>query len=214
MESKNEEKIEGALPSEEAEEAGANPEPESEESAVETEGNEGGSDAGEGEDYESRLEAERQRLGEKIDKEREKRVKDRKSFMPREEAEKLINEKVGEVQKQMLHERAEIIAERLAKNPAHKELIMLHYDHSIIPSGNLQEDMEMALALADRKATKSKISELEQTLKSKKTTLPGGSDAGQPIEQKPKQKFSQEVLDAAKFANVTPEEFVKKQNKT
>ena len=195
-----------------SQEENENLESESEESDVETEENEEDSNVVEEEDFESKLEKERQRLGKKIDDEREKRIKAQKDSLSRAEAEKLISEKVGEVQKTMLRERAELIAERLAKSPAEKELIMLHYDNSIIPSGNLQEDIENAHAIANRKQTKSRISELETTLKSKKTTQSGGSDAGQPIEQKPKQKYSQDVIDGAKFAGVTPEEFVKKQN--
>lgn len=209
-----ENKVEDASSSEVAEEAGTVPETESEESEVETETNEEATDAVEGDDFESRLEAERKRLGLKIDNERKKRVEAQKNSIPREEVEKLINEKVGAVQKAMLRERAELIAERMAKSPAEKALILLHYDHSIVSSGNVQEDMEMAHALANRKQTQSKISELQQSLKSKKTTLTGGSDAGHPVEFKAPRKFSQEVLEGAAFAGVSPEEFVKKQNKT
>ena len=211
------EEIEGALPSEEERQAEvqrveaefeASLEGLSEEEIAEKRAEK---EAGSLPDYEGELERERNRLGLKIDKERQKRIEAQKSSMPREEVEKLINEKVGEVQKQVLHERAELIAERLAKSPAEKELILLHYDHSIVPTGNLQEDMENAYAIANRKKTQSTISELQSSLKSKKTIFGGGADGGQPIEQKPNLKFSQEILEAAKFAGVTPEEFVKKQ---
>lgn len=187
-------------------------ESESEESDVVNEENEEGSNAVEEVDFDTELEKERKRLGLKIDKEREKRIAAEKNSLSREEAEKLIDEKVGQVRKDLVQERAELIAERLAKTPAQKELILLHYRNRIIPSGNLEEDMRMALALANRNTTDAKISELESTLKSKKTTSKGGSDAGQPVEQKPKQKYSQDIIDAAKFAGVTPEEFVKQQN--
>src|SRR3990167_5522398 len=204
-------KKEDASSSEEAgEEAGnENLESESEESDVEPEDNDEDSNEIEEEDFQTKLEKERKRLGKKIDTEREKRINAEKGSISREEAEKLISEKVGEVQKTMFRERAELIAERLAKSPAERELIMLHYDNSIIPTGNLQEDVENAHAIANRKKTQSTISELQNSLKSKKTISSGGSGAGQPIEQKPKQRYSQDVLDAAKFAGVTPEEFVK-----
>lgn len=203
---------EGALPSEEAEETNLESKPE-EESVETTESGED-SNANEVVDYKTELEKERERLGLKIDKERQKRIEAQKGSMPREEVEKLINEKVGQVEKQMFRERATIIAERLAKSPAEKELIMLHYDHSILPTGNLEEDMDMAYTLANRKKTQGTISELQNSLKSKKTISSGGSDAGAPpIEQKPKQKYSQEILDGAKFVGVTPEEFVKKLGK-
>lgn len=207
------EKIENEASDSQEEAGNEGLESESEESIVENEENEEDSNADEGEDFEDKLEKERKRLGLKIDEERKKRIEAQKGSMPREEVERLIDEKVGKVQKTMLRERAELIAERLAKSPAEKELIMLKYDHSIVPTGNLQEDIENAHALANRKQTTSRISELETTLKSKKTTSSGGSDAGQPVEQKPKQKYSREVIEAAKFASVTPEEFVKQQNK-
>lgn len=187
-------------------------ESESEESDVVNEEDEEDSNAVEEVDFDTELEKERKRLGEKIDKERKKRIEAEKGSMPREEVEKLIDERVGQVRKDLVQERAELLAERLAKTPAEKELILLHYKNRIIPSGNLEEDMRMAQTLANRKTTEAKISELESTIKSKKTLSKGGSDAGQPVEQKPKQKYSQEVIDAAKFASVTPEEFVKQQN--
>ena len=187
-------------------------ESETEEPAVETEDTEEGSNAVEEVDFETELEKERTRLGEKIDKERDKRIKAERNSIPREEVEKLIDEKVGQVRKDLVQERAELIAEKLAKTPAEKELILLHYRNRIIPTGNLEEDMQMAQALANRKTKDAKISELESSLKSKKTTSKGGSDGGAPVEQKPKPQYSREVLDGAKFAEVTPEEFVKKQN--
>lgn len=206
----NNEEIEGALPSEE--EAG-NENLESElEEGLETETDKD-SNAVEEEDFDSKLEKERERLGLKIDSERKKRIEAQKNSMSREDAEKLVDERVGRLEKTMFRERAELIADRLAKSPAEKELIMLKYDHSIVPTGNIQEDIENAHALANRKQTQGRISELESSLKSKKTTSTGGSDAGQPVEQKPKQRYSQEVIDGAKFAGVTPEEFAKKHNK-
>lgn len=197
---------EGALPSE----SETNLEPESE-PGLETGESAEGSDAGVV-DYESELEKERHRLGLKIDKERQKRIEAQKGSMPREEVQKLIDEKVGQVQKQMFTERANILAERLAKTPAEKELILLHYNHSIISTGNLEEDMDMAFTLANRSKINGTISELKKIAQSKKTTPSGGSDAGQPVEQKPQRKYSKDVLDGAKFAGVSPEEFVKKTN--
>lgn len=197
---------------EESQETNLEPDAEASEQ-VETEGTAEGSNASESVDYESELEKERERLGKKIDKERERRIAAQKGSMPREEVEKLINEKFGEVQKQMFRSQVELLIARRAKTPAEKELVLLHYDHSIIPTGNPDEDVDMAFALANRKKVQGTISELKKTLQSKKTTLSGGSDAGQPVEQKPLVRYSKEIIEAAKFAGVTPEEFVKKQNK-
>lgn len=163
-------------------------------------------------DYEAELEEERNRLGKKIDKERAKRIEAEKDKgLSREEVEALINEKVSQTEKRLLNSRADLIAEKLAKSPAEKKLILHHYEHSIIPTDNLEEDMEKAQALANRKRVSGQISELQKANDAKKRVISGNPDGGAPIEQKPKPKYSQEIIEAAKFAGVTPEEFVKKQ---
>lgn len=203
----NNEELEGALPSEEAEEL------EGEENTVEGEETPP-SDQNEL-DFEERLAEEKrkieERLGNKVDKERQKRIEAQKNTMSREEVDRLINEKVGEVQKTMFKERAEVIAERMSKSAAEKDLTLLFYETRIIPTGNIQEDMESAHALATRRTTQNTISELQTSLKSKKTVSSGGSDAGAPVERKAQPKYSQDVIEGAKFAGVTPEEFIKKQ---
>lgn len=201
--------IEGASPSEEEAET-KDSELETGEDAVETEEPEEDSEAEEGIDYESELEKERARLGKKIDKEREKRIEAEKAKgLSLADAEKLIDERVAVAERRMQRGRAEQLASEMARSESEKNLILHHYDNSIIPSGNIEEDMDKAFALANIKRVKGTISELKLAAKSKKT-LGGGSGAGAPVEHKVKPKYSQDIIDGAKFAGVTPEEFVKK----
>lgn len=196
---------------EEAEEEAEADESESEEDEVETEESEEDSKA-EGEvDFDAELKKEQERLGKKIDKERNDKNELKKKFIPREEAEKLVNEKVAESERRILRDRAEELAGQLAGSEAEKKLILFHYDNSIVHTGNIKTDMENAHLFANRNRVKGTISELRKAAEHKKT-LGGGSDAGAPAEQpKPKKKYSQDILDGAKFAGVSPEEFAKKQ---
>ena len=163
-------------------------------------------------DHETELQKERERLGKKIDKERDKRVAAEKAKgLSREDAEKLVGDKMADFEKKMFKERAVLLAERLASSPAERDLIMLHYDNSIIPSGNIEEDIDKAFALANRKKIQGTIFELKKANKSKETRL-GGADAGNPVKKKEQFKFSKEDIEGAKFAGVSVEEFVKKKN--
>ena len=160
-------------------------------------------------DYDTELEKERARLGKKIDKERDRRILAEKSKgLSREDAEKLVEERVALAEKRMFRGRAEQLAGQMAGSEAEKDLILLHYDNSIISSGNLEEDMDKAYALANIKRVQGTISELKKAAIHKRT-LSSASDAGAPVEQKPKPKYSQDIIDGAKFAGKTPEEFAK-----
>lgn len=160
-------------------------------------------------DYEAELEKERQRLGKKIDKEREKRIEaERNQGIPREEIERLVDERVGGIEKRLFRSTAEASASRLAKTPAERDLILHHYDHSIVSTGNLEQDMEHAYALANVKRMSGTISELKRGVQSKQTRG-GASDAGRPVEIKKPVKYSKDDIDGAKFAGVSVEEFVK-----
>lgn len=206
------EKIEGASLSQEAENTDVVTEEITEE--VETEETSEETTPETAIDYEAELEKERERLGGKIDKERQKRIDLQKNSVPLEQVEKMVDEKVSEVRRELSRERAITIAERMAKSPAERDLILLHYEHSIVPTGNLEEDMANASAIANRKKTENTISELKDSLKSKKTVLAGGSDGGAPIRHETPKKYPQDVIDGAKFAGVTPEEFAKSLNKS
>lgn len=160
-------------------------------------------------DFEDRLKKEKDRLGKKVDKERGKRIEERKKFIPREEAEKLVDEKVAQAERRMMRGQAEQLAGQRAKSQSEKDLILFHYDNTIVPSGNIETDIENAHAIANKKQVKGTISELKKTIEHKKT-LGGGSDAGALIEQKPPKKYSKDIIEGAKFAGVSPEEFAKK----
>ncbi len=214
----NNEKIEGdALNPQEQEQeleesANGTEQEEVSEDNVDSEETEDSSDT-EGVDYESEVEKLKQKFGKKLDKTRDKIRQLKENTVPKEEVDKIVDEKLVAIRKEIQEERAQAIAERMSKSPDEAELILLNFKHRIVPSGNLQEDMEAAYALANSKKFEGKMSELKTALKSKKSIPSGGSGAGAPVEQKPKVKYSQEIVDAAKFAGKTPEEFAKELGK-
>ena len=198
--------IEGALPSEEEAEELAE---EESEGGVETLEEENPNN--ENIDFDAELEKERQRLGKKIDKERDKRLEaERNKGITREEVEKIVEEKNSQIEKRIFRSRAELAAEKLAKSPAERDLILHHYDNSIIFTGNIEEDIDNAYVLANKKKIQGQMSELKKAAMSKKNIVIGGSEGGAPIEQKPIKKYSQDIIDGAKFAGVSLEEFAKK----
>jgi len=192
---------------EEAELAGSpDSEAESEEEIVEPSGAEEGQD---GVDFKSELQKERERLGKKVDTERKRRIQAQRNALSREEVEEILEKKVRESERRILAGQVQTIAARMAKTDSERELILFHYEHSIIPSGNIEEDLDKARALANRKRTANEETEKKRISDSKDTTTPD-SGAGAPKAVKPKQKYSQDVLQGAKIAGVAPEEFVKK----
>ena len=114
------------------------------------------------------------------------------------------------MEKRVLSSRAELLAERLAKSSAERELILFHYNNSIISTGNIEEDIDNAFTLANKKKIQGQISELKKAAISKKNIIVGDSNSGSPINNEPVKKYSQDIIDGAKFAGVSVEEFVKK----
>ena len=206
----DENKIEDASSSDELEEEAETDDLESDSDEETVESSESEEDQTPNEDeYASELERERARLGKKIDKERQKRIEAEKNKgLSREEIKQMIDEGLSQTEKRIQRNQMEELANRLSNSTSEKDLILHHYENSIIPSGNLEEDMKRAYLLANSKRLESTISELKKTIAHKKTTSSGGS-AGTPVEQKPPKKYSKDVIDGAKFAGVTPEEFVK-----
>lgn len=193
----------------EPEEAGAGEEDSGEEGVELTDPEEESPDEEEF-DYEAELEKERARLGKKVDKERDRRLAaERSRGLTAEQVEKMIADKVGVAEKRVLRNRAEELADRLAKSDSERNLILHHFDHSIVASGSLEEDIENAYALANRRKFKATISELRAAARSKETRV-GSSGAGAPATPAKKPlKFTQEDVDGARFAGVSVEEFAK-----
>lgn len=165
-------------------------------------------------DFESELKKVEQRLGGKIDKERAKKNELKKNMLTREEVEKITEDKIAQVEKRIFRSRAELLAERLAKSSAEKDLILFHYDNSIISTGNIEEDIDNAFVLANKKKIQGQISELKKAAMSKKNINSGGSEGGASIKNEKQQKYSQDIIDGAKFAGKTPEEFAKSLEKS
>jgi hypothetical protein len=213
MTTKDEKDLENASPSEESpstqDNTGSSDDEESsDEEAVEPSEDEESQNAPKSEEeFIDDLEKERKRLGEKIDKERKKRIDAEKS---RDDVLSEVDRKIQESEKRVLRTQVIALAESMSGSQAERDLIILHYDNDIVPSGDIREDLEKARAIANRKRVSGELSELSKSVASKQNRG-GSSGAGAPKEVKRQPKYSQEVIDAAQFAGVTPEEFVKKQ---
>lgn len=166
-------------------------------------------------DHEAELERERVRLGGKVDKERGKRIAAEKAKgLSREEVTEIVRSENAHTEKRLQRSHAEELADRIARSDAERDHILHHYDHSIIPSGSLEEDIENAHALANKKRHSSQLSELRAAARSKGTRV-SSSTAGAPAKDKKPVRYTQDVIDGAKFASkpghpVTKEEFAKK----
>lgn len=75
---------------------------------------------------------------------------------------------------------------RRAKTPKEAELAILRFENRMIPTGNIDEDVDGAIFLANRKQITARMSEMDRTLRSKDLKTKGGGAAGQrpPIEEK------------------------------
>jgi hypothetical protein len=183
---------------------------ESDDGTVETEESEEG--AGNQIDFEVELQKERERLGKKIDKERERRIaaeRNQKGIDP-DAVREIVRNEISGIETRVFRNQAVAIAGRLAKSTAERDLILHHYDNSIVRTDDIEDDMAKAQALANRKRMQGTVSELQTALRSKQTRLSGADAGTPPVKPKKKPVYSQEIIDAAKFANQPVEEFVKK----
>ena len=159
------------------------------------------------EEFSDDLKKEQERLGKKIDKERGKRIESEKG---KDEILAEVDRKLQESEKRILKTQTASLADSMASSIEERDLILLHYENNIVPSGNIREDLENARALANRKRVKGELSELKKSVSSQQNRETP-SEAGAPRESKKQQTYSKEVIAAAEFAGVTPKEFVDKQ---
>ena len=80
---------------------------------------------------------------------------------------------------------AETLVARLASNEDEKKLILHHYKNSIIPTGDVEEDVEAAYALANRKRLKLELEEAKRAIASRENRGQGSGEAGKPDVAKP-----------------------------
>lgn len=102
----------------------------------------------------------------------------------------IVSKKVQESTEKFKSELLEdVIGEEISKitvDPAKQELIRLNYDKRIVKTGykrsNIQDDIQAALAITDRKRLEKQVSEMKQTVSSNQAKNTSGSAAGQPTE--------------------------------
>ncbi len=215
IEKKEEETLEADAASEEKEsqDTDTDESESSDDSEIVDSGEEKDSDAIDEDFHESELKRvkneERERLGSKVDKERDKRLAaEREKGLSREEAQALVKEETAKAVKGFQRSSIEDKADQLASSDDERKLILHHYDHSIIPTGNLREDLENAYALANKNKTNARIAELQRAAASKRSRQ-SSSDAGPQIKPKQSPEVTAEDREMAKFAGVKPEEFAK-----
>lgn len=85
-----------------------------------------------------------------------------------------VNERMGTVQKTALRTSAETVAGQFTADEDEIKLIMFHYDETIVPTGNLNEDIANAHALANRKKNVELLSEAKRALLNKGNAGSGG----------------------------------------
>jgi hypothetical protein len=104
-------------------------------------------------------------------------------------------------------------ASRYSESETEKEVLKRYFKALAPELGSIDERMKMASAIANRSKNESRIRELQTTAKSKTNRLVGGSGAGSPITKEKSPKITEEDIIGARFAGVTPEEFVRGKNK-
>jgi len=113
----------------------------------------------------------------------------------------IIREEMQPLKKDMNRNRAQEQAQSVSQNTAERELIMFHYENSIVLTGNVEVDIENAQALANRGRMKKQLSEAHRALRS--NAMKGkGAESGQkkdPVALEP--KLSPENTKLLRIAN-------------
>lgn len=141
----------------------------------------------EAERLEAEAKAERDRLtadiaAEKADKERISKIKDKALADEKEKTrsvkESWKSELKEELRQERLLEKAQEQIESLTEDPAARKVIMHHYQTSIVRTGNIANDISMALAIANRKHLDRIIQEenMNDERNSKSIASMGGGD--------------------------------------
>jgi len=113
---------------------------------------------------------------------------DGKEGMTPEEIRKIAQEEASKTLKSINQGQAENLARSVATSDDEAELIIFHYKNSIVLTGNLQEDIESAQALANKKRVQKQLSEIRRTIQAKKNEAgeggagnpPGGEEESEP----------------------------------
>lgn len=149
-----------------------------------------------------------ERLGKKLDKERQKRIEaeNLKGLSP-DEVEALVEKKTAELdakyERKFNENKAFDEASKLASSPAERDLMLHHYNSTIVPSGNLADDMERAYAIVNSKKLQSRVNELRAAAQSKQNRS-GVPEAGEAAPRKDT-KYSEEDLELSRDLKISPE---------
>ena len=125
--------------------------------------------------------------------------------------EQIVERKLAGVTKNLQLSAVRDLALKRSSSPEEADLILFHYQHSIIPSGNITEDIENAWTLANKKRLVTDASEAKRSLAAHDNRYPSGSGGGQkpPVVNQPVLTPQQQEL--ARIYNIPPEKLVKPQ---
>lgn len=127
--------------------------------------------------------------------------------------EKKSSEMEQRIRKEVSKSTARLYARSLARNPDEAELILYHYENSIRLTGNIEDDIENARLLANRKRFSADIEERDRALRAAKETAGGASGSHKIPREKQIQLTPQEEQLLKIYPNLKAEDIVKARSK-
>lgn len=136
-------------------------------------------------DYKAELERTKKQLGQaehtilKLKSEKDKEIEEEDDTVEKETVEEVAKKEARKYFVNLSKQQAENTARSLSTNDDEFNLIMFHYENSLIPTGNIEEDIKTAKLLANRKRIDKDIEQLKRANFSKETRGIDGGEGGQ-----------------------------------
>ncbi len=124
-----------------------------------------------------------------------------------EDVEKVVGDKLQSFHKETRKNEIENKIRSMTGSEAEAKLALLHYQNSIVVSGNDQEDIENAILLANKKKYSSILSEAMATARSKDTVVTNSAAPGQrKVAREETPTYTKEDEQVGKAFGLTPEQ--------
>ena len=136
-------------------------------------------------DYKAELEKTKKQLGQaehtilKLKSEKDKETEEEDDPAEKETVEDVAKKEARKYFVNLSKQQAENFAHSLSTNDDEFNLIMFHYENSLVPTGNIEEDIKTAKLLANRKRIDKDMEQLRRANLSKETRGADGGDGGQ-----------------------------------
>lgn len=161
-------------------------------------------------DYKAELERNKKRLEQAEYTIEKLRAENKEEFagMTSDEIRQIVREENVALEKKLSNQTVRNLAYSKASSPEEAELMIWHYGNSIVPSGDLMEDIDNARVLANKKRLTQNIEELKKSVSSKENR--GASlGASQKLGETEKVTLTPEEERFAKRYGLTAEEVIK-----